>query len=446
MSTVARFARIIEEMKIEEKMFSDIPFKNLNVIQDIAVGFDVHTRQVTLLHSDRPVPYDKVCIATGGKPKKLYIDAPADAVLTLRDSHSVDMLKKRLENAKKVVIVGNGGIALELACALKGLHLIWVVRQGHIGDAFFDADAARFFLEELSLLQQGAVEVSGNSSRDTINAKQQPAIRSSRVGQSTNTADTAPLGHAVGYFWTKSLQESQSSSSRVTIEMHSEIKSVRAQEGDAERVWTVELTDGSVHTQVDLVISAIGVNPCVGWVPAQVVRNTSDGGISVNRNMETSIPGVYAAGDACTITDLDDGTAWFQMRLWSQARLQGVHAAHCMAGVSEQTASDMAFELFTHATHFLGKKVILLGRYNGQGLDQSLESHMVSYSTVREGEDGSSSFIRILLLHGRVIGAILIGQTGLEEALENLILDKLDVSAYGGELLDPDFELDHVFD
>lgn len=30
--------------------------------------------------------------------------------------------------------------------------------------------------------------------------------------------------------------------------------------------------------------------------------------------------------------------------------------------------------------------------------------------------------------------------------MENLILDQLDVSSYGPALLDPDFELDHVFD
>ena len=34
----------------------------------------------------------------------------------------------------------------------------------------------------------------------------------------------------------------------------------------------------------------------------------------------------------------------------------------------------------------------------------------------------------------------------LEETMENLILDGVDVSRYGPELLDPDAELDHIFD
>ena len=34
----------------------------------------------------------------------------------------------------------------------------------------------------------------------------------------------------------------------------------------------------------------------------------------------------------------------------------------------------------------------------------------------------------------------------LEETMENLVMDGLDVSQYGPALLDPDVELDHVFD
>jgi hypothetical protein len=43
-------------------------------------------------------------------------------------------------------------------------------------------------------------------------------------------------------------------------------------------------------------------------------------------------------------------------------------------------------------------------------------------------------------------GAVLIGDTDLEETFENLILAQLDLSRYGPSLLDPDAELDHIFD
>jgi hypothetical protein len=45
-----------------------------------------------------------------------------------------------------------------------------------------------------------------------------------------------------------------------------------------------------------------------------------------------------------------------------------------------------------------------------------------------------------------MVGAVLIGETDLEETFENLILDGLDLSCYGPDLLDPDVEIDHMFD
>jgi len=45
---------------------------------------------------------------------------------------------------------------------------------------------------------------------------------------------------------------------------------------------------------------------------------------------------------------------------------QGTWAAACLLGRQECASSP--FELFAHATHFLGHKVVLLGRFNAQGL------------------------------------------------------------------------------
>ena len=44
------------------------------------------------------------------------------------------------------------------------------------------------------------------------------------------------------------------------------------------------------------------------------------------------------------------------------------------------------------------------------------------------------------------IGAMLIGETGLEETFENLILGQLYVGAIGVGLLDPDIDIDDYFD
>ena len=43
-------------------------------------------------------------------------------------------------------------------------------------------------------------------------------------------------------------------------------------------------------------------------------------------------------------------------------------------------------------------------------------------------------------------GAVLVGETELEETFEHLILDRLDLSRYGPDLLAPDVELEMIFD
>lgn len=90
-------------------------------------------------------------------------------------------------------------------------------------------------------------------------------------------------------------------------------------------------------------------------------------------------------------------------------------------------------------------KIVLLGLYNGQTLEDEPEEDVVTYQrTMVKG--GCRTFARVLLLRGRMQGAVLIGETELEETCENLILTGLDLSGIGAQLLDPDIELDHIFD
>lgn len=72
--------------------------------------------------------------------------------------------------------------------------------------------------------------------------------------------------------------------------------------------------------------------------------------------------------------------------------------------------------------------------------------------------DLEETFENLILVHSIVFftsldfntvyaqGAVLIGDTDLEETFENLILAQLDLSTYGPDLLDPEAELDHIFD
>lgn len=118
-----------------------------------------------------------------------------------------------------------------------------------------------------------------------------------------------------------------------------------------------------------------------------------------------------------------------------------------MLGIEEDLASGFSLELFSHVTNFFGLKVVLLGLYNGQKLESEPKEELTMYSRATDQEEGQgATFVRVLLLRGRLQGAVLIGETDLEETFENLILDGLDVSGLGPHMLDPDIELDHIFD
>lgn len=89
---------------------------------------------------------------------------------------SVSVLRQRLGRARRVMIVGNGGIALEAAYGvrvqrravatvalpdvpvsvrtamqLETCEVVWVMRHKFLGNTFFDASASRFFLEGKAL-------------------------------------------------------------------------------------------------------------------------------------------------------------------------------------------------------------------------------------------------------------------------------------------------------
>ncbi|VDN14285.1 unnamed protein product, partial [Dibothriocephalus latus] len=87
------------------------------------------------------------------------------------------------------------------------------------------------------------------------------------------------------------------------------------------------------------------------------------------------------------------------------------------------------------------KQVVLLGLFNGQGLDLTAPNcHLLM--RISPGE----TYIKCVMKDGRMQGALLIGETELEETFENLILNQLDLTSFGEHLLDPNIDLSDYFD
>lgn len=80
----------------------------------------------------------------------------------------------------------------------------------------------------------------------------------------------------------------------------------------------------------------------------------------------------------------------------------------------------------------------MLGLFNGQKLGSDYEI------ILRVSE--RSEYVKVVMQDGRMQGAILIGETDLEETFENLILNQLDLSPYGEDILNPNIDIEDYFD
>lgn len=404
---------------------------NLEVIQDFVVGLNSTLKTVSL-KSGKTLRYEKLCLCSGASPK--LIPCESKNIIGIRDTESVKDFQARVANSSRIVVVGNGGIATEIVYELSGVELVWIIKDDHISATFIDPVAAEFFQDKL--LKEEFTEGT-------------PVVKRLKYTVEETEKNTEKTGAALGPDWHSkyNLQGALKTNSKVTLEYKCEVEAVIGPEelnrnSEEERKWPVyvKLTNGKVYG-CDFVISATGVIPSSGFVleDDNKFENSADGGIKVNWKMETNITDIYAAGDVCSAS-WEQAPHWFQMRLWTQARQMGTYAAKAMCSsiLQQEFYQDFCFEMFTHVTKFFGYKVVLLGLFNGQTLDNNYEVLL----RITKG----SEYVKCVMKNGRMQGAVLIGETDLEEMCENLILNQLDLTDFGEDLLNPDIDIEDYFD
>jgi NADPH-dependent 2,4-dienoyl-CoA reductase/sulfur reductase-like enzyme len=97
------------------------------------------------------------------------------------------------------------------------------------------------------------------------------------------------------------------------------------------RVGQVLLDDGT-SLEAGLVVIGVGIQPAVGFLKDSGV--VADGAVPVNGRFETSVPGIYAAGDIAVVPDPLGGEPR-RVEHWVEAERQGQHAARAMLGSRE---------------------------------------------------------------------------------------------------------------
>lgn len=499
-SSVMKISKHLEELAVYEKKTDCFQLENPGITVKHGVLKAIDVTKKIIYTDDEQISYSELCLCTGATPK-LVTTHPN--VIGIRDLESVTELVKRFQLGKKVIVLGNGGIALELLHVLGFCDVEWIVKDKYIGSAFFDASASAFIMP--TLLQRA-----GMSNQETFSISASKEL--SPVEDTNKGSEYKIAGTGLGPEWlvkSKLIEQLPADVTKQIGKLNVHFQQEIVAYTDTQKRW-IRLDSGHVEVQPldplvftaeiyvltssgdviggDFVISATGVVPNVslynGDVQDKRILVDHEGAIIVDDYMRSNIPNIFAAGDCCSCRRSDTGiTNWYQMRLWTQARSMGIYSAHCMLGIADSMASDFFFELFAHVTRFFGYKVVLLGRYNAQGLGNIVENAIKEMvvapdglikrecgSVVAQGgaitsatydvecDSCSSSteiwtrispkmeYVKLVISHGKIVGALLIGNTDLEETFENLILNCLDVSAIGIELLNPDVDIEDYFD
>ncbi|MCW4003024.1 MAG: FAD-dependent oxidoreductase [Candidatus Bathyarchaeota archaeon] len=230
------------------------------------------TEKTVQLESGEKIAYEKLLLATGGKPFVPKIEgSEKDGVFTFTTIKDAELLAAKIDslNAKSAVVVGAGliGISVTEALVKRGLKVTLVELQEKILSLLLDTKA--------SDLVEGVIRNAG-----------------------------------------------------VNIVTGQSVQKIVGKPNNENAVGGVILTKGE-HVPCDLVIVAIGVIPRTELVAGTAVKINR--GIIVDNTMQTNVPDVYASGDVAEAYDfiLNQNRP---LPLWPLAVLEGQVAGYNMAG------------------------------------------------------------------------------------------------------------------
>ena len=221
------------------------------------------------LQGGEDVEFGKALIATGANVNILRVDGSnLDRIHYLRTFGNSDNIRGDAEKADRVVLVGGSYIGCEVAASLKS--------KG--------TECAIVMMEEVALSRS--------------------------------------FGEEAGR-WFHDLLESKG------IEIHGG-ETLAAFEGDDHA--TAVVTESGTKIEGDMVVVGAGVKPDVMLAQrAGLEMDEGNGGIHCDETLQTSVEGIYAAGDVCSYESRVHGRR-LRVEHWDVAMQQGMHAAGSMLG------------------------------------------------------------------------------------------------------------------
>lgn len=179
-------------------------------------------------------------------------------------------------------------------------------------------------------------------------------------------------------------------------------------------------TTGGQVIEGDLVVVGVGVAPRVGL--AEAAGLDIDNGIVVNEHLESSVPGIYAAGDVANAFHPLYGRH-LRVEHWSNARNQGAAAGRSMA------EGGLVYD---RIPYFFSDQYEMGMEYTGFATEWD--------EVVTRGE--GDEFIAFWVKDGRVLAGMNVNVWDVVEPIQALVRSQKTVDV--GRLTDPDVPLDEV--
>ena len=224
--------------------------------------------RVATLSTKETVSFDKALLATGANVRRLRVDGcDLDGIHYMRAFGNSDAIRAAAAEAERVVLIGGSYIGTEVAASLT---------------AAYDVECTIVMLEDVALERQ--------------------------------------FGEA-GRFFQGVLEEHG-----ITLHGGDELERFEG-DGTVSKV----VTKAGRELDCDFVVVGVGVMPDVTLAKAAGLEIGETGGVKCSSRLETSVPGIFAAGDICEYDSPVHGRR-LRVEHWDVAANQGKTAALNMLG------------------------------------------------------------------------------------------------------------------
>ncbi|MBI4768879.1 MAG: FAD-dependent oxidoreductase [Chloroflexi bacterium] len=325
---------------------------------------DPPTRQVHLADG-RALHYDRLLLAVGNRA--VLTKAPGEeleGVITLDTLDNARDLVRRARKARSAVVVGGGITAMEMVEGLhhNGAHTHYLLRRDLLWSTVFNQAESDRMIQRIRDLS-------------------------------------------------------------VHVHLNEELDEILGRNG---RVTGVRLKSGK-HIPCQIVAIGIGVRPKMELLKGAGIQ--TDRGILTDEYLETSVPGIYAAGDCATVHDRWSGKHLLDS-LWPGAVATGRAAGANMAGANQPHIKGSPFNV----AQLFGVHITVIGQLATGGREgdaEEIEFLSRGSSEVWMAETGRAytsafdeqpdSSVRLVMRDGKLVGALLVGNQSLADALRDLI-------------------------